>query len=129
VLVAVLAVFLGLLLAVQSVSAQAQTLKALVVTGQNNHGWQVSSPILKQMLEQTGMFAVDVATSPPKGGDIQTFKPNFADYDVVVLDYNGELWPEQTRTAFVDYVRSGGGVVVYHAADNSFAEWKEYGRP
>jgi type 1 glutamine amidotransferase len=126
VLVAVLAVFLGLLFSVQSVSAQAQTLKALVVTGQNNHGWQVSSPILKQILEQTGLFEVDVATSPPKGGDIQTFKPNFAGYDVVVLDYNGELWPEQTRTAFVDYVRSGGGVVVYHAADNSFGQWKEY---
>jgi type 1 glutamine amidotransferase len=69
---------------------------------------------------------VDVATSPPKGGDIQAFKPSFADYDVVVLDYNGELWPEPTRTAFVNYVRSGGGVVVYHAANNSFPEWKEY---
>jgi HEAT repeat protein/type 1 glutamine amidotransferase len=126
VLVAVLAVFLGLLFVVQSVSAQAQTVKALIVTGQNNHNWQVSSPILKQILEQTGLFEVDVATSPGKGGDIETFRPNFAGYGVVVLDYNGELWPEQTRTAFVDYVRSGGGVVVYHAANNSFAEWQEY---
>jgi len=28
--------------------------------------------------------------------------------------------------AFVEYVRNGGGVVLYHAADNSFPSWKEY---
>ncbi|HUW19667.1 MAG TPA: family 16 glycoside hydrolase [Sedimentisphaerales bacterium] len=120
------AAVLGLAVAATSGAAEAATLKALIVNGQNNHGWQISSPILKQMLEQSGMFEVDVATSPPKGGAMEGFKPNFAEYDVVVLDYNGELWPEATRKAFVDYVSSGGGVVVYHAANNSFPEWPEY---
>ena len=112
----------------KSGSVDAATLKALIVNGQNNHCWQTSSPILKQILEQTYLFKVDVATSPPKGSSMEGFKPDFAGYDVVVLDYNGDLWPEQTRRAFVDYVRSGGGVVVYHAADNSFPEWKEYNK-
>jgi len=32
----------------------------------------------------------------------------------------------KTNTAFVDFVKNGGGVVIYHAADNSFPNWKEY---
>jgi HEAT repeat protein/type 1 glutamine amidotransferase len=107
------------------------SLKALIVTGQSNpsHKWEISSPILKQLLEQTALFKVDIATSPLSNEGIKDFKPNFADYDVVVLDYDGykrEDWSEQTKTEFVEYVESGGGVVVYHSANNSFPEWKQY---
>lgn len=56
------------------------------------------------------------------------FTPDFEKYDVVVLDYNGDRWPKQTDEAFVKYVKRGGGVVVYHAADNAFAEWEEFNR-
>ena len=27
---------------------------------------------------------------------------------------------------FLDYVKNGGGVVIYHAANNAFPGWKEY---
>ena len=100
--------------------------KALVVTGQNNHNWKASSPILKQLLEQTGIFTVEVIKTPEKGGDMNTFNPDFSKYELVVLDYSGDSWPEKTKTAFIKYVNDGGGVVIYHAADNSFPEWKEY---
>jgi type 1 glutamine amidotransferase len=56
----------------------------------------------------------------------QAWHPKFKDYTVVVSNYNGELWPEEVRHEFVDYVRGGGGFVVVHAADNSFPEWPEY---
>jgi HEAT repeat protein/type 1 glutamine amidotransferase len=114
---------------VAEVLAQQRTtvpLNALIVNGQNKHGWKTISPVLQQILEQTGLFKVDIATSPPEGGDMQNFKPNFAAYDVVVLDYTGDPWPEQTRTVFVKYVKSGGGVVVYHAASNAFPNWKAF---
>jgi len=104
----------------------AASLKALIVTGQNNHNWQVSSPILKLMLQETGLFKVDIAKSPEHGENMDSFRPNFSGYNVVVLDYNGDLWPDATQKAFVEYVRNGGGVVVYHAADNSFPGWKQY---
>ena len=109
-------------------SAEEPSIKALIVTGQTNqwHNWQVSSPILKELLEQTGLFEVDTAISPPVGEGIENFKPQFADYQVVVLDYDGELWSEQTRAAFVEYVKSGGGVVIYHSTDNAFPDWKQY---
>ncbi|MHC4338322.1 MAG: ThuA domain-containing protein, partial [Planctomycetota bacterium] len=111
---------------VSSAQTSPPSLKALIVNGQNNHGWAQSSPVLKQILEQTGLFTVDVATSPPRGGDMTTFKPDFSAYDVVVLDYTGDPWPEGTNTAFLKYVKSGGGVVVYHAASNAFPKWKEF---
>ena len=102
------------------------SLKALLITGQNNHNWQLSHPVLKTILEDTGLFSVDLALTPPQGGDMSVFTPAFGDYHVVVLDYNGDDWPESTRAAFLEYVRNGGGVVVYHAANNAFPEWPEF---
>lgn len=100
--------------------------KTLIITGQNNHNWKASSPVLKQILEETGMFSAEILTTPDKGGDMGTFNPDFSKYKLVVLDYNGDSWSDKTNKAFVEYVKNGGGVVVYHAADNSFPEWKEY---
>ena len=54
------------------------------------------------------------------------FMPDFSKYQAVVLDYNGDSWSEAANKAFLSYVKNGGGVVVYHAADNAFAKWKEY---
>lgn len=102
--------------------------RALIVTGQNNHNWQGSTPVLKQILENSGLFSVDVAQTPAKGNDMSTFKPDFSKYQVVVLDYYGDAWPEVTQKALETYVSGGGGVVVYHAADNSFPKWKEYNK-
>ncbi len=100
--------------------------KTLIITGQNNHEWKTSSPILKQILDQTGMFKAEIMTTPEKDGDMNTFNPDFSKYKLVVLDYNGDSWSEKTNSTFLDYVSGGGGVVIYHAADNSFPEWKEY---
>lgn len=52
--------------------------------------------------------------------------PKFSQYAVVISNYNGDLWPEPVQKDFVDYVRSGGGFVSVHAADNAFPEWREY---
>jgi uncharacterized protein len=101
-------------------------INALIITGQNNHNWKTSSTVLKQILEETGLFKVDIVISPPAGSDRQSFRPDFHAFKVVILDYNGDPWPPATRKAFVAYVKNGGGVVVYHAADNAFPSWPEY---
>jgi uncharacterized protein len=106
--------------------SQKPDLKALIVTGQNNHNWKRSSIFLKEILEKPGIFSVDVQISPGKGEDMLDFIVDFTPYDVVVLDYNGDEWPEKTKNNFVSYVKNGGGVVIYHAADNAFPEWEEY---
>ena len=109
-------------------SAKTKPLKALIVTGQNNHNWPVSHIALQLILQQSDMFDCDIAQTPAKGGDMSKFNPNFEAYDVVVLDYNGDRWSKQTDEAFLRYVKAGGGVVIYHAADNAFAEWEEFNR-
>jgi uncharacterized protein len=101
-------------------------IKTLIITGQNNHNWKASSPVLKKILEETGLFSVSIITSPGKGEDMKAFNPDFTKCRLVVIDYNGDSWSEKTNNAFVEFVKSGGGVVIYHAADNSFPNWKEY---
>lgn len=101
-------------------------IKTLIVTGQNNHAWEVSHAVIRQILENSGLFAVDVAKSPARGEAMGGFKPDFSAYRLVVLDYNGDRWPEETDKAFMEYVHNGGGVVIYHAADNAFREWKAF---
>jgi type 1 glutamine amidotransferase len=116
---------LGVWLAMAAV-AVAAPMKALIVDGQNAHNWKETTPILKKLLEETGLFTVDVATSPAHGQDMSGFQPDFAAYKLVVLNYQGDNWPKATRKAFVDYVANGGGVVVYHFACAAFPKWKEY---
>ena len=110
------------MLAFASSTAQAQ-LKALILDGHNNHNWKSTTPVMKQALEASGTFTVDVATAAK---NVSNYSPKFADYDVVISNYNGPMWPKATQQALIDYVNGGGGFVVVHAANNSFGGWKEY---
>lgn len=124
-----LVAFLSTALLVFPAFAADSPLKALLVTGQNNHKWEITTPVLKNALESSGAFSVVITTAPAKDSDPEAWKswnPAFADYDVVVSNYNGELWPESVRKSFEDYVSSGGGFVPVHAANNSFGDWPAY---
>ena len=104
-----------------------EPIRVLIVTGQNTaHYWPASSVILQKYLNESGLFTADVVISPKKGEDMSNFSPNFSAYKAVVLDYDGDSWSDATNAAFLNYVKNGGGVVVYHAADNPFPNWKEY---
>src|SRR4030042_1674389 len=77
-------------------------LKALIVDGQNHHGWEATTPVLKSLLEETGLFKVEVATSPKAGQPMDSFKPNFSKYDVIVSKYTGGAWHKTNQDALVD---------------------------
>ena len=107
--------------------ANPPALKALIVDGQNNHDWKATTPVIRDILEASAVFVqVDVATTPPQGQPMDGFRPDFAAYDVVVANYTGDAWPQATRDAFVTYMENGGGLVVVHAANNAFADWREW---
>jgi type 1 glutamine amidotransferase len=106
---------------------QSQKIRALIVTGQNkNHNWETGSKNLEIILHNAGIFDVDVALTPAKGEDMSGFKPQFDRYGVVLLDYDGDLWPEETRKSFEDYIKEGGGLVVFHGTNNAFTDWEAY---
>jgi type 1 glutamine amidotransferase len=106
-----------------------QKLQALILTGYNMHDWRNISLALAEMLEKSGKFQVRINEEPGGSTDV-----TFSGYDVLVLNYTnyqgrfGPTWPEATRQAFLNFLRSGKGVVAYHAACGSFQEWPEYGR-
>ncbi len=106
-----------------SAALTAAPMKALIVDGQNNHDWKACTPVLKEIIEETGLFTVDVATTPPQGQPMDSFKPDFARYNVIVSNYNGDDWSKPTQDGLEQYMTNGGGLVVVHAADNAFPNW------
>ena len=101
--------------------------RALIVDGQSNHRiWPTTTQYLKGYLEETGLFAVDIATSPPAGEPMDAYRPAFADYALVVSNYNGEPWGDGAMADFEAFVRGGGAFVSVHAANNAFPEWTAY---
>ena len=105
--------------------------RVLIVDGQNNHDWPRTTAALRAALDSTGRFAVSVSTAPDKGGPAaawDAWRPDFASFDTVVSNYNGESWPPPVRDAFVRFVEAGGGVVMVHAANNPFPDWPEFNR-
>ena len=123
-----LALLYLILLATVGFSQKQTKYKVLIVTGQNNHGWQTSSSIIEQAFNQNEMFKATLSVSPPKGADMSDYQPEFKKYDIICLDYNGDSWSEKTQKKFEKYVRKGGGVVLFHAADNSFPDWEAYNK-
>lgn len=107
-------------------ASAAPPLRALIVDGQNYHDWRATTPVLKSFLEETGLFAVDVATSPPEHNDLSGFRPDFARYQLVVLNYHGDDWSEVAKQALEKFVSGGGGLVIVHGASISFPTWKAY---
>ncbi|MGL4399549.1 MAG: ThuA domain-containing protein, partial [Luteolibacter sp.] len=149
----ILCLTLGLI-ACTAPSFAAEKLKALIVDGQNNHlVWPKSTVMMKQYLEETGLFEVDVARTRyiwkserekawlPLAGAAEaenlpepkpdpSFDPDFSNYDLVVSNFGWKAadWPEAAKRKLEDYMKNGGGLVVVHAADNSWPEWKEFNR-
>jgi type 1 glutamine amidotransferase len=118
-------------LAFASPLAANEKIRLLIIDGQNNHNWAAMTPPMKATLEKTGRFTVDVATTPPAKSPKEAwdkFRPDFAKYDVVLSNYNGEQWPAEVNKGLEKFVHDGGGLVLIHAANNAFRGWPEYNK-
>ncbi len=123
-----------LCLAVTAHAGAPKPIRVLVIDGFSNHDWAHTTALIRGVLEPTKLFAVTVETCPAKADDpaFTRFRPDFGKCDVVLVNCNslgnGGQWPEATREGFVKFVKDGGGVFVFHSANNSFDGWKEYDR-
>ncbi len=145
---------IALLLLVCSI-CHAQTsapIRALIIDGQNNHSaWPKTTMMIKKYLEDTKRYSVDIARTKYtwQGDDLLNkyplndgvtreakksgihdpdFKPDFSKYKVVINNFGhgAAPWPAETNVAFEKFVSEGGGLVILHAADNSFGDWEQY---
>lgn len=120
-----------LLLSISGALPAAQPIPVMLLDGESGgpyHNWRETTPYLKRMLEQAGVFQVEVVTAPPKGADFSGFKPDFSKYKVIVSNYDvpDERWSDELKGSFEKYMTNGGGLVAVHAADNAFPKWKAY---
>jgi hypothetical protein len=109
--------------------AMAKPIKVMILDGASAaayHDWKLGTQILKRELEETGLFEVTVVTVPPADGDFTNVHPDFARYQVVVSNYDSQDWPVALKTEFESYMRSGGGLVSVHGADNAFPDWPAF---
>lgn len=135
-------------------TSSAEKLKVLIVDGQNNHTvWPKSTMMMKQYLEESGCFEVDIQRTAftwkadtwisrypldseqdfkdlPQPQTDPRFIPRFSDYNVVISNFGWKAadWPKKTQGALENYIENGGGLVLVHAADNSFPNWLAYNK-
>lgn len=102
--------------------------RLLVLSGANNHAWQATTPVLKQMYEGSGRFSVQVTDDVPHLDPAE-----FARHDAIVCNYTsypkveGHRWPAATEKAFLDFIAAGHGFVLFHAASTAWGDWPEFG--
>ncbi len=103
-------------------------IKVLLLTGQSGewHNWKVSSRALAEAVGGQRRFELDTLVSPAGGESFVGFAPEWSAYDVVLLDYDGDAWPEEAKRSFEAFVNNGGGLVSFHATDNAFPDWVEF---
>jgi uncharacterized protein len=141
-----------ILLATSRYAMCQKPIKALIIDGQNNHiQWPKISYMLQKYMQESGRFTVDISRSHYtwNGADLiaeypiaglpttealkdpktdPNFSPNFKKYDLVICNFgwNAAPWPKETQIKFEKYMKKGGGLVIIHAADNSYPEWPAY---
>ncbi|GLR16141.1 hypothetical protein GCM10007940_07560 [Portibacter lacus] len=141
-----------------------QKLKALIIDGENNHGvFPKTTMMMKDYLEETGLFDVDIArtkyiwqgphhnkiegvdsiqqllTMYPLADGIErtsvkdpvpdpNYQPDFTKYDLVLSNFGwkASTWSDDVKSNFEQFIKNGGGLVVVHAADNSWGSWEAY---
>ncbi len=122
------------LLMLYSLSAFPQSrdkLPVLIVDGFSNHDWGQTTAVTKWILEESGMFKVDVSTIPTDSLERLSWLPEFDQYPVIIQNTNNInnpnlKWPREAELALENYVAAGGGLYILHSANNAFSHWKAY---
>ncbi len=108
-----------------------ETVHVLILSGQNNHNWEETTPYLAGLLEETGFIEVSTLLNPQS-----LTAQHLTGVDVILSEWNaypsnGQLppvtsWSPEARQAYTDFVRQGGGHISIHAGGSSFPNWEDY---
>jgi type 1 glutamine amidotransferase len=103
--------------------------RVLILSGSNNHDWKTTTPELKRILEESGMFDVDVTDAPT---EIQP--DSLGKYKALISNWNTfgapkpVTWPQPLKDAFTNFIQQGGGFVVMHAGSSVLYDWPDFQR-
>jgi uncharacterized protein len=121
----VVAVVMSTILVEPAFALEKKAVKVLIITGDHGHDWRKTTPFLKELLQKAG-HQVDVTETP--GKDLTA--DNLARYDVLLFNYRNtpqgakgnpaSVWSDQNKNAFLEAVKGGVGLVVYHHASAAF---------
>lgn len=109
-------------------------IRVLIVDGFSNHSVEKTTQKIRDILSSDPVFKVSVASMPSVGSDEwKAWEPNFAASDVIIQTCNNIfnrqiVWPDRVKDELESYIRRGGGMYIYHSANNAFADWPEYNK-
>jgi len=108
-------------------------IRVLIIDGYSNHDWRYTTEVIYSILSSTDLFDIDIATAPERDEPgFDEWNPPFKNYDVVIQNTNSigneNYWPFTAQRNFEKYMKEGGGMYVYHSANNAFPDWEEYNR-
>ncbi len=106
----------------------AEAVRVLILSGQNVHDWKATTPFLEGVYANSGRFRV-VGTVE----DVSRITADtFARCDVIVSNWTchpvmtGGPWAPEGKKAFGDAIRSGKGLVQFHAACTACNDWEDF---
>ncbi len=111
----------------QIINSANNSINVLILSGKNNHKWQLTTPVIQNILEGSCRFNVTVTNNPEKLNPKELKK-----YDVIISNWN--TWPDVTRQrwnrklekAFLDFIAGGKGFVNIHAGSSTLQDWSEF---
>ena len=123
----------GIVLAhVQPAAAGEKKIRVILIDGQNNHNWGATTPFMKKVLK-TGRFTVDVSThlkptSRPRRLEVRAVpaRPDQVRRGPQQLQRRRLARAEFNKALEASLKDGKIGLVIVHAANNSFGGWKEY---
>jgi len=104
-----------------------KSINVLILSGKNNHKWQLTTPAIQNILEESGRFNVIVTTDPENLDPKELGK-----YDVILSNWNtwpdviGARWNSELEDAFLKFIEGGKGFVNIHAGSSTLQDWPEF---
>ncbi len=95
----------------------------LILTGNSVNDWRWTSTYMRQVLEDSGKFDVEISLYPD--GSLLD-RDALTRFRVLVVDYEGARWGALAEERFLESVEAGTGVVALNAATTAFRDWPQW---
>jgi type 1 glutamine amidotransferase/HEAT repeat protein len=101
-------------------------IKVLILSGANNHDWKTTTPVVRDILTESHRFEVIINDTPwsMTPSDIDGYHLIFSNWNTWAKEKRE--WSPAMKSAFIQWVKEGGGFFVLHAGASMFYDWEEF---